>query len=142
MIELYTDGSCMKNPGPGGWAAVIFENGKEFCLTGFDPATTNNRMELMGVIRGLEAIDRGRVVVFSDSKYVVDGANKWVNGWKNKGWKQGERMRKNYDLWQMLLDAKARHELVIFQWVKGHNGNVLNERADALANISARGNII
>ena len=133
-IVLFTDGACSGNPGPGGWGAILVWNGLERELNGGERETTNNRMELMGAIAGLEALKRPCAVeLFTDSRYVMDGITKWVKGWKRNGWKTAEKKPvKNEDLWRRLDAARARHD-VTWRWVKGHDGNEMNERADALA---------
>ncbi len=133
-IVLFTDGACSGNPGPGGWGAILVWNGLERELNGGEHETTNNRMELMGAIAGLEALKRPCAVeLFTDSRYVMDGITKWVKGWKRNGWKTAEKKPvKNEDLWRRLDAARARHD-VTWRWVKGHDGNEMNERADALA---------
>jgi ribonuclease HI len=138
-VELYTDGACRGNPGPGGWAAVLrhkMADGQfqEKELSGGDHATTNNKMELMGAISGLEALKRPCVVrLYTDSKYVLEGATKWIHGWKRNGWRTADKQPvKNVALWQR-LDAAAMPHTVRWTWVKGHNGHPQNERADTLA---------
>ena len=133
-VELYTDGACSGNPGPGGWGAVLRWNGHEKELSGADAETTNNRMELTAVIRGLEALKKSCTVdVYTDSKYVQQGVTHWLAGWKAKGWKTAAKKPvKNQDLWQELDALLQKHE-VLFHWVKGHAGHPENERADALA---------
>ena len=134
MIEIFTDGACSGNPGPGGWGALLRMAGTEKELGGGDPATTNNRMELMGAIAALEALKRPcRVKLHTDSKYVLDGATKWIHGWKRNGWKTADKKPvKNVELWQRLDTARNGHE-VEWIWVKGHAGHIENERVDALA---------
>ena len=134
LVEIYTDGACRGNPGPGGWAALLRMGHKERELSGGEPLTTNNRMELMAVIKGLEALKRPcRVQLFTDSNYVRDGITKWIHGWRRNGWKTADRKPvKNAELWQELLDATAPHR-VEWHWVKGHSGHPENDRADALA---------
>jgi len=134
-VEIFTDGACKGNPGPGGWAAILRAGGKEKELSGAEPQTTNNRMELMGAIGGLRALTKPcRVTLSTDSKYVMDGITKWVFGWQRNGWKTADRKPvKNADLWQALIEATRTHQ-VTWQWVKGHAGHPENERADALAN--------
>lgn len=134
IIALYTDGACSGNPGPGGWAALLRWNGHERELSGGEAETTNNRMEMMAVAMGLEAIKRpARVKLYSDSKYVLDGIQKWLPGWKAKGWKTADKKPvKNQDLWERIDSALRRHE-VEFQWVRGHAGHPENERVDKLA---------
>jgi ribonuclease HI len=133
-VDLFTDGACSGNPGPGGWGAILRWNGHEKELSGGDPATTNNRMELMAVIAGLGAMKGPcQVTVHTDSKYVMDGVTKYLGNWKTKGWKTADKKDvKNQDLWQTLDAALARHR-VDWIWVKGHSGHAENERADALA---------
>ena len=133
-VEAFTDGACSGNPGPGGWGALLRMAGTEKELSGGDPATTNNRMELMGAIAALEALKRPcRVKLHTDSKYVLDGATKWIHGWKRNGWKTADKKPvKNVELWQRLDAARHGHE-VEWIWVKGHAGHVENERVDALA---------
>ena len=133
-VELFTDGACSGNPGPGGWGAILRMGEKERELSGNEPSTTNNRMELMAVISGLEALKRPcRIVLHTDSRYVMDGASKWIHGWKKNGWRTADKKPvKNVELWQRLDAARAPHE-VRWVWVKGHSGHPENERADALA---------
>jgi len=133
-VEIFTDGACKGNPGPGGWGALIRAGEKEKELSGGEALTTNNRMELMAAIEGLNALKRPcRVIVSTDSNYVKDGITKWVHGWKRNGWRTADRKPvKNVELWQALLEAAARHQ-VEWRWVRGHNGHPENERADALA---------
>jgi ribonuclease HI len=133
-IEIWTDGACSGNPGPGGWGALIHANGDAIELRGGEPATTNNRMELMAAISALEWAPEGsKVILHTDSQYVKDGLTKWILGWKRNGWKTADRKPvKNQDLWQRLDLANQRHK-VDWRWVRGHNGDAGNERADALA---------
>ena len=135
MIELFTDGACKGNPGPGGWGVLLRGPEGEKELFGGEPATTNNRMEMMAVIAGLSALEPGRTVrVYMDSQYVQKGISEWIHSWKRRGWKTADRKPvKNADLW-MRLDALARDHRVEWHWVKGHAGHPENERADALAN--------
>jgi ribonuclease HI len=132
---MFTDGACRGNPGPGGWGVVLRYKGKEKELYGGEAETTNNRMELMAAIRGLEALTRGcPVLLTTDSQYVMKGITEWMANWKKRGWKTaGRKPVKNVDLWQRLDAALAAHE-VQWQWVRGHSGHAENERADALAN--------
>ena len=134
-IEMFTDGACSGNPGPGGWAAILRSGHHEKELSGGEKATTNNRMELTAVIEGLKALKKSSAVtIHTDSRYVMDGAAKWLTGWKKKGWKTADKKPvKKSDLWRELDAAAARHE-VEWHWVKGHAGHPENERADALAN--------
>ncbi len=133
-VEIFTDGACSGNPGPGGWGAVLRWNGVEKELNGGERDTTNNRMEMMAAIRALEALKRAsRVDLYTDSVYLRDGITKWIHNWKAKGWKTAAKKPvKNVDLWQRLESAMARHE-VEWHWVKGHAGHPENERADSLA---------
>jgi ribonuclease HI len=138
-LFAYTDGACSGNPGPGGWGVVLQavtggEIVKERELSGAEPDTTNNRMELMGAISALETLDRAATItVVSDSTYVRDGITGWIHGWKRNGWKTAAKKPvKNADLWQRLDAAQARHH-VTWEWIKGHAGHDQNERADALA---------
>ena len=134
-VELFTDGACSGNPGPGGWGAILRMGGREKELSGGEPATTNNRMEMMAAIAGLEALQRPcKVALFTDSTYVKDGVTKWIKGWKRNGWKTADKKPvKNVELWQALEAATRRHT-INWHWVKGHAGHAGNERADALAN--------
>jgi len=135
-VEIYTDGACSGNPGPGGWGAVLLYRGHEKELYGGEPApTTNNRMELMAAIQALENLTRPATVrLHTDSTYVRNGVTKWLPTWKRNGWKTAAKQPvKNADLWQRLEAAMERHD-VDWRWVKGHAGNPGNERADALAN--------
>ncbi|KAA3627195.1 MAG: ribonuclease HI [Proteobacteria bacterium] len=134
-IELYTDGACRGNPGPGGWGAVLRLNQHEKELYGGESETTNNRMELMAAIAGLEALKRPcQVHITTDSQYVMKGITEWLANWKRRGWKTAAKQPvKNVDLWQRLDAALAPHQ-VTWEWVRGHTGHPENERADALAN--------
>jgi ribonuclease HI len=133
-VRMYTDGACSGNPGPGGWGVVLQFNGNERELNGGEAETTNNRMELMAAIQGLEALKRPvRVDVYTDSTYVRDGITKWIKGWKARGWKTAAKKPvKNVDLWQRLETSMAPHD-AHWHWVKGHAGHPENERADELA---------
>ena len=133
-VAIFTDGACSGNPGPGGWGAVLRWNGHEKELSGFEPATTNNRMEMMAAIAALEHLQRGmRAVIHTDSRYLHDGITLWLKSWKKRGWKTADKKPvKNQDLWQRLEAALVRHR-VAWRWVRGHAGHVENERADALA---------
>jgi len=135
-VVIYTDGACSGNPGRGGWGAVLRWNGTEKELHGSDPQTTNNRMELMAAIQALDALQRpAKVNLHTDSKYVLDGITKWINGWQRNGWlTSAKKPVKNADLWRRLAEALSRHE-VTWRWVKGHAGDEGNERADALARL-------
>jgi ribonuclease HI len=136
VVEIWTDGSCLVNPnGPGGWAAIVVAGGTTEELVGGDPSTTNNRMELTAVLRGLEHAPEGSTVtVISDSQYVVKGLTTWRHGWRRKGWRKrdGEAVL-NVDLWKALDGAVERHATVAATWVRGHNGDANNDRADLLA---------
>ncbi len=134
VVEIWTDGGCKPNPGPGGWGAVLVSGGQEKELTGAEAATTNNRMELTAAAAALEALTRPcRVVVHTDSEYVRNGITRWSTGWVRKGWRtSGGDPVKNMDLWRRLLDAAGRHR-VEWRWVRGHSGDVMNERVDVLA---------
>lgn len=133
-VDIWTDGACSGNPGPGGWGAVLRYGETEKELSGAEGATTNNRMELMAAIQALEALKRpSRARVHTDSKYVMDGLTKWIHGWKKNGWKTADKKPvKNEDLWKRLDTANARHE-VEWKWVKGHADDAMNNRADELA---------
>ena len=142
-IRIYTDGGCLGNPGPGGWAAVLTSGEHLKEISGRFRNTTNNRMELRGAINGLEQVKNpSDVVVITDSAYLRNGITKWINGWQRNGWRTAAKKPvKNKDLWLRLLDAVARHEdgggSVQWEWTKGHAGHELNERADSLANQAA-----
>ncbi len=133
-VEIFTDGACSGNPGPGGWGAVLRWRGVEKELSGAQADTTNNRMELMAAIAALEALKRpAKVDLTSDSTYLRDGITKWIHGWRAKGWKTADKKPvKNQDLWLRLDEAAKRHD-VAWHWVKGHAGHPENERADKLA---------
>ena len=134
MIEIFTDGACSGNPGPGGWGVLIIEGENRQELYGGDPDTTNNRMELLAAIKALESTATDTPVrLFTDSQYVKNGINQWINGWKKNGWKTASRKPvKNKDLWET-LDALTENRSIDWQWVKGHAGHPGNEHADALA---------
>jgi len=134
-VEIYTDGACSGNPGPGGWGAILVYRGREKELSGGEKETTNNRMELCAVIYALKALKEPcEAVVTSDSKYVVDAVEKgWLNSWKNNGWKKSDKKPvANVELWEELLLQLERHK-VSFRWIKGHAGHPYNERCDELA---------
>jgi ribonuclease HI len=135
FVEIFTDGACKGNPGPGGWGAILRTGSREREMSGADAATTNNRMELMAAIMALRALTKPcRVELSTDSKYVMDGITKWVFGWQRNGWRTADKKPvKNAELWQALLEAARPHD-VAWKWVKGHAGHPENERADALAN--------
>lgn len=133
-VTIHTDGGCEGNPGPGGWAAVLRHNGRMKELSDGDPATTNNRMELLAAIRALQALKEPCAVeLFTDSEYLRDGITSWIHGWKARGWRTADRKPvKNDDLWRELDALVARHR-VAWHWLKGHAGHPDNERCDALA---------
>jgi ribonuclease HI len=133
-VEIFTDGACRRNPGPGGWGAVLRYGRQEKEIYGSDPATTNNRMEIMAAIQGLESLKRpSSVRVYTDSTYLRKGITEWVAGWKRNDWKTKEKKPvKNVDLWLRLDEVASRHDVEWF-WVKGHAGHPENERADELA---------
>ncbi|MBE9558393.1 MAG: ribonuclease HI [Proteobacteria bacterium] len=133
-VEIYTDGACSGNPGPGGWGALLRWNGTEKELSGGERETTNNRMEMMAAIKALESLKRAVPVdLYTDSTYVRDGITKWLPGWKSNGWKTAAKKPvKNQDLWQRLEAALRDHDIK-WHWVKGHSGHPENERADELA---------
>ncbi|MCU1728522.1 ribonuclease HI [Pseudomonas sp. 7P_10.2_Bac1] len=134
-VEMFTDGACKGNPGPGGWGALLVYQGVEKELWGGEPNTTNNRMELMAAIRGLEELKRPcEVLLVTDSQYVMKGITEWMVNWKKRGWKTASKEPvKNADLWK-LLDEQVNRHTVKWQWVRGHIGHPGNERADQLAN--------
>ena len=136
-VEIWTDGGCKPNPGPGGWAAILRFKGVEKELSGAEAATTNNRMELTAAAAALEALKKpSNVVVHTDSEYVKNGITRWMTGWVRKNWRSstGDPV-KNMDLWRRLLDAEKPHQ-VEWKWVRGHSGNEMNERADVLATVA------
>lgn len=134
IVEIFTDGACSGNPGPGGWGTILRAGAVEKELWGGEPATTNNRMEMLAVIRGLAALKRPvEARVYTDSQYVQKGISEWIHGWKKRGWKTADKQPvKNEDLWRQ-LDALAANHKIEWLWVKGHAGHVENERCDALA---------
>ncbi len=134
IVDIYTDGACSGNPGPGGWGAILRYGGKEKELFGYAPETTNNRMEMMAVIEALRSLKRPMPVrLHTDSQYVQKGMTEWIHGWKRRGWKTaGKEPVKNEDLWRTLDQLAAGHRIEWF-WVRGHAGHPENERADALA---------
>ena len=138
LVQIFTDGACKGNPGPGGWGALLRMGATEKELSGGEAQTTNNRMELTAAIEGLNALKRPcHVVLSTDSRYVMDGLTKWIKGWQKNGWKTAAKQPvKNADLWQALLDAAKPHRIQ-WVWVKGHNGHPDNERADKLASDAA-----
>ena len=138
QIEIFTDGACKGNPGPGGWGAIIRYGKHEKEIAGGDPDTTNNRMEMSAAIQALNAlVEPCSVKLHTDSKYVIDGITKWIFGWQRNGWKNASKqLVRNADLWREMVEAMARHQ-VEWIWVKGHNGHPENERADRLASDAA-----
>lgn len=138
QLEIFTDGACKGNPGPGGWGAFIRYGKHEKEISGGDPDTTNNRMELSATIQALKIlIEPCEVKLHTDSRYVIDGITKWIHGWQRNGWKNASKQPvSNIDLWHDLIEATARHQ-VEWIWVKGHNGHPENERADRLASDAA-----
>ena len=141
QVEIYTDGACKGNPGPGGWGVLLRSGGTQKELYGGERSTTNNRMELMAVIQALEALKRPcAVTLYLDSQYVLKGITEWLPGWKAKGWRTaGGQPVKNVELWKRLDDLLARSGHVVdWRWVRGHNGDAGNERADALANLGCQ----
>jgi len=133
-VTIYTDGACSGNPGPGGWGALLLYSGREKELSGGEPMTTNNRMELMAAIMALEGLTRPCTVdLFTDSQYVRQGITQWLRNWKARGWRTADKKPvKNEDLWRRLDEARTRHE-VVWHWVRGHADDPLNHRVDALA---------
>lgn len=138
QVDIFTDGACKGNPGPGGWGALLRLGAHEKELSGSDPQTTNNRMEMLAVIRALNALTRPcEVKVHTDSRYVIDGMTKWIHGWKRSGWiNASKKPVRNAELWHELIEAAAPHK-IDWIWVKGHNGHVENERVDRLASNAA-----
>lgn len=134
IVEIFTDGACSGNPGPGGWGALLRYNHQEKTLSGGENPTTNNRMEMMAAIKALESLKYAcEVHLYTDSKYVMDGITTWIHGWKKRGWKTAQKEPvKNADLWQQLEPLTQVHQ-VTWHWVKGHSGHIENERADELA---------
>lgn len=137
-VEIFTDGACKGNPGPGGWGALLRMGRHEKELSGSDPETTNNRMEMTAAIRALKAlIEPCEVTLHTDSRYVIDGITKWIHGWKKRGWVNASKKPvRNADLWHDLIEAAAPHTIQ-WEWVKGHNGHAENERVDRLASDAA-----
>ncbi len=137
-VAMFTDGACIGNPGPGGWAALLCFNGTEKEISGGERETTNNRMEMMAVIAGLQTLTHPcQVRVTTDSQYVQKGITEWIHGWKKRGWRTADKKPvKNVDLWQALDEAQAQHD-VTWHWVRGHDGHAENERVDQLARAEA-----
>ena len=138
MIKIYTDGSCIENPGNGGWAAIIFMNNEKIAITGNKKNTTNNQMELMAAIEALKKIPTGqKVQVYTDSKYVKMGITEWINKWSQNNWKTSSKQKvKNLELWTELNEISKKHKIEWF-WVKGHAGDPINEEVDTLAKKAA-----
>ncbi|MAH78654.1 MAG: ribonuclease HI [Rickettsiales bacterium TMED254] len=138
VIEIYSDGSCIGNPGPGGWAAIILEKNKKKEIFGGEKITTNNRMELIAVINALNLINnKSKISIYTDSKYIINGITIWMKNWKKNNWKTGnKKIVKNKDLWNLLDKICGIHQ-VNWNWVKGHSGHELNERVDYLARSEA-----
>jgi ribonuclease HI len=137
LVEIWTDGGCKPNPGPGGWAAILRSKGRERELTGADAATTNNRMELTAAAHALEALTRPcRIVLHTDSEYLKNGITRWHTGWVRKNWRNAAGA--NMDLWRRILDAAKPHT-IDWRWVRGHAGDAMNERADVLATMARDG---
>lgn len=138
QVDIFTDGACKGNPGPGGWGVLLRMGRHEKEMAGSEPQTTNNRMEMTAVIRALNAlIEPCEVTVHTDSRYVIDGMTRWIAGWKKRGWVNASKQPvKNADLWHDLIEAAARHK-VHWEWVRGHSGHVENERVDRLASNAA-----
>ena len=137
VVEIYTDGACRGNPGPGGWGVLLRYKGREKTLSGAERETTNNRMELMAAIRALETLKRPcKVTLFTDSEYLRKGITEWLSNWKRRGWKTADKKPvKNTDLWRRLDSAAGQHD-VRWRWVRGHSGHPENERADELARMA------
>ena len=138
-LDIYTDGACLGNPGPGGWAALIIENHQEKIFSGNHEMTTNNRMELLAVIKALESINHLlEITIHTDSKYVIDGITSWINNWKVNDWKGSNNTPvKNIDLWKR-LDRSVQKNKIKWIWVKGHSGNIYNEKVDEIARNQAK----
>jgi ribonuclease HI len=138
QVEIFTDGACKGNPGPGGWGAILRMGHHEKELSGGEAETTNNRMEMTAVIRALKALTEPcAVTLHTDSRYVIDGMTKWIDGWQRKGWVNASKKPvRNQDLWHDLIEAALSHQ-INWQWVKGHSGHPENERADRLASDAA-----
>ncbi len=137
-IQIFTDGACKGNPGPGGWGVLLRKGTTEKELSGSEPDTTNNRMEMTAAIQGLSALTRPCTVdLYTDSKYIVDGITKWLPGWQRRGWKTADKKPvKNEDLWRQLAALNAKHTIA-WHWVRGHSGHAENERVDKLASDAA-----
>jgi ribonuclease HI len=134
-VIIYTDGACSGNPGPGGWGAVLIYKGKEKCISGHEEDTTNNRMEITSAIKALQEIKNNnfKIILHTDSKYLINGIETWIKNWKQNGWRSSDRKEvKNKDLWIELDDIRQKFDIT-WQWVKGHSNNKYNEIADSLA---------
>ena len=138
-LQIYTDGACLGNPGPGGWAAIIIENGQERVFSGNDNMTTNNRMELLAIIKALESFNENlELIIYTDSKYVINGITSWIKNWEANSWKNSTKQPvKNVDLWKK-LDMNAKKHNIEWIWVKGHSGNFFNEKVDEIARSQAQ----
>jgi len=138
MIKIYTDGSCLGNPGSGGWAAIIFMNGKKITIKGSKKNTTNNQMELLAPIKALKKIPFGeKVEIFTDSKYLKLGITEWIHKWKNNGWKTSNKNKvKNLELWKELHELVENYQIK-WSWIKAHSGNIINEEVDVIARDAA-----
>ena len=136
LVKIYADGACSGNPGPGGFGAILRAGEKQREISGYEPLTTNNRMELMGVISALEALKRPcNVRVITDSNYIVKGMSEWINGWIRNNWRNSQKKEVlNRDLWERLLEAAKAHDIE-WVWIKGHNGHLENERCDEIARL-------
>ena len=133
MINIYTDGSCIGNPGKGGWAAIIIDNNNKKIISGSEKYTTNNRMELIAVIKALEHVNKSQIIIITDSQYVKNGIEVWINKWKNNGWITSEKKPvKNKDLW-LTLDKLENKKKIKWKWVKGHSSNIYNNKVDEIA---------
>jgi ribonuclease HI len=138
MIDIYTDGSCEPNPGPGGWAAIILDGKQETILKGFEPDSTNNRMELTAALQALRKVDpQRRLRIFTDSQYLKNGVESWMKDWKARNWKRKGGPLVNVDLWKQISDEIEQRKIK-WHWVKGHNGNPYNERVDRIAHQTMR----
>ena len=134
LIEIYTDGACSGNPGPGGWGAIILYNNDSSTLSGGEKLTTNNRMEITAVIKSLEIIEENsEIKIYTDSKYVINGITNWIKSWKENDWiSSNKKVVKNVDLWKN-LELLVQKKIISWQWVKGHSGNKMNEKVDEIA---------
>lgn len=134
LIEIYTDGACSGNPGPGGWGAIILYNNDSSTLSGGEKLTTNNRMEITAIIKSLEIIEENsEIKIYTDSKYVINGITNWIKAWKENDWiSSNKKVVKNVDLWKN-LDLLVQKKIISWQWVKGHSGNKMNEKVDKIA---------